>query len=136
MAIIADFMLVYLPAPTVSLRPSIAVHAGPVSKFFYNCPDNAFQVQFCPNFLKLFRRLQSKKLSFFFFNLFMQVALSGTSYSLLQRLGAIAVRNFLSCIFFVRNSQIYSEKYTLYLLSVLCSGMEQSFLQLAPLRRW
>ncbi|KAH9741371.1 protein RETICULATA-RELATED 4 [Citrus sinensis] len=61
MAIIADFMLVYLPAPTVALRSSFAVHAGPISKFFYNCPDNAFQV-----------------------------ALSGTSYSLLQRLGAIA----------------------------------------------
>ncbi|GLU19326.1 hypothetical protein SLE2022_355820 [Rubroshorea leprosula] len=63
MAIIADFMLVYLPAPTVSLRPPIAVSAGPISKFFYSCPDNAFQI-----------------------------ALPGTSYSFLQRLGAI-VRN-------------------------------------------
>ncbi|MED6135405.1 Protein RETICULATA-RELATED 4, chloroplastic [Stylosanthes scabra] len=61
MAIIADFMLVYLPAPTVSLRPPLAMTAGPIAKFFHNCPDNAFQV-----------------------------ALSGTSYSLLQRLGAIA----------------------------------------------
>ncbi|XVF04740.1 hypothetical protein REPUB_Repub05bG0111100 [Reevesia pubescens] len=60
MAIIADFMLVYLPAPTVSLRPPLAVSAGAISKFFYNCPDNAFQV-----------------------------ALSGTSYSFLQRLGAV-----------------------------------------------
>ncbi|XP_030457268.2 protein RETICULATA-RELATED 4, chloroplastic-like [Syzygium oleosum] len=63
MAIIADFMLVYLPAPTVSLRPALAIGAGPITKFFHNCPDNAFQV-----------------------------ALSGTSYSMLQRLGAI-VRN-------------------------------------------
>ncbi|EEF48918.1 conserved hypothetical protein [Ricinus communis] len=63
MAIIADFMLVYLPAPTVSLRPPLAGTAGPIAKFFHNCPDNAFQV-----------------------------ALAGTSYSLLQRLGAI-VRN-------------------------------------------
>ncbi|KAJ4724296.1 protein RETICULATA-RELATED 4, chloroplastic-like [Melia azedarach] len=61
MAIIADFMLVYLPAPTVSLRSPIALNAGPISKFFYNCPDNAFQV-----------------------------ALPGISYSLLQRLGSIA----------------------------------------------
>ncbi|XP_073156762.1 protein RETICULATA-RELATED 4, chloroplastic-like [Henckelia pumila] len=61
MAIIADFMLVYLPAPTVSLRPPLALNAGRVAKFFYNCPDNAFQV-----------------------------ALSGTSFSLLQRVGAIA----------------------------------------------
>ncbi|CAK9164698.1 unnamed protein product [Ilex paraguariensis] len=61
MAIIADFMLVYLPAPTVSLRPPIGINAGSIAKFFYNCPDNAFQV-----------------------------ALAGTSYSLLQRLGAIA----------------------------------------------
>ncbi|KAL5766501.1 hypothetical protein ACOSP7_017118 [Xanthoceras sorbifolium] len=63
MAIIADFMLVYLPAPTVSLRSPLLLSAGPISKFFFNCPDNAFQV-----------------------------ALSGTSYSLLQRIGAI-VRN-------------------------------------------
>ncbi|XP_040994909.1 protein RETICULATA-RELATED 4, chloroplastic-like [Juglans microcarpa x Juglans regia] len=60
MAIIADFMLVWLPAPTVSLRPPLAVSAGPIAKFFYGCPDNAFQV-----------------------------ALAGTSYSLLQRIGAI-----------------------------------------------
>ncbi|GKV16525.1 hypothetical protein SLEP1_g27156 [Rubroshorea leprosula] len=63
MAIIADFMLVYLPAPTVALRPPLAVTAGPISKFLYSCPDNAFQV-----------------------------AMPGTSYSFLQRLGAI-VRN-------------------------------------------
>lgn len=44
MAIIADFMLVYLPAPTVSLRPPLALTAGGISKFFHNCPDNAFQV--------------------------------------------------------------------------------------------
>ncbi|XP_044504695.1 protein RETICULATA-RELATED 4, chloroplastic-like [Mangifera indica] len=61
MAIIADFMLVYLPAPTVSLRSSVAASAGPIAKFFHNCPDNAFQV-----------------------------ALAGTSYSFLHRLGAIA----------------------------------------------
>ncbi|CAL0334249.1 unnamed protein product [Lupinus luteus] len=63
MAILADFMLVYLPAPTVSLRPPLAINAGHIAKFFHNCPDNAFQV-----------------------------ALSGTPYSLLQRIGAI-VRN-------------------------------------------
>ncbi|GAB2300143.1 Protein RETICULATA-RELATED 4, chloroplastic [Dionaea muscipula] len=63
MAIIADFMLVWLPAPTVSLRPPLALGAGPIAKFFYGCPDNAFQV-----------------------------AMAGTSYSFLQRIGAI-VRN-------------------------------------------
>ncbi|KAI5681464.1 hypothetical protein M9H77_02692 [Catharanthus roseus] len=63
MALVADFMLVWLPAPTVSLKPPIAPSAGRLSKFFYSCPDNAFQV-----------------------------ALAGTSYSLIQRLGAI-VRN-------------------------------------------
>ncbi|CAL9108082.1 unnamed protein product, partial [Musa textilis] len=63
MAIVADFMLVWLPAPTVSLRPPLQFNAGPIAKFFYNCPDNAFQV-----------------------------ALAGTSYSFLQRVGAI-VRN-------------------------------------------
>jgi hypothetical protein len=45
MAIIADFMLVYLPAPTVSLRPALATGAGSIAKFFHNCPDNAFQVR-------------------------------------------------------------------------------------------
>lgn len=65
MAIIADFMLVYLPAPTVALRSSFAVHAGPISKFFYNCPDNAFQVQFCPNFAKLFLDYKARDLAVF-----------------------------------------------------------------------
>lgn len=63
MAIIADFMLVWLPAPTVSLRPPLAVSAGAIAKFFHSCPENAFQV-----------------------------ALAGTSFSFLQRIGAI-VRN-------------------------------------------
>ncbi|XP_024024318.1 protein RETICULATA-RELATED 4, chloroplastic-like [Morus notabilis] len=63
MALVADFMLVWLPAPTVSLRPPLAVSAGSIAKFFHGCPENAFQV-----------------------------ALAGTSYSLLQRIGAI-VRN-------------------------------------------
>ncbi|OAY82365.1 Protein RETICULATA-RELATED 4, chloroplastic [Ananas comosus] len=44
MAIIADFMLVWLPAPTVSLKPPLALSAGPIAKFFYSCPDNAFQI--------------------------------------------------------------------------------------------
>ena len=44
MAIVADFMLVWLPAPAVSLRPPLAVSAGPIAKFFYGCPENAFQV--------------------------------------------------------------------------------------------
>ncbi|KZV39217.1 hypothetical protein F511_29977 [Dorcoceras hygrometricum] len=69
MAIIADFMLVYLPAPTVSLRPPLAINAGRLAKFFYGCPDNAFQA----SLLKIYL-----------------VALSGTSFSLLQRVGAIA----------------------------------------------
>ncbi|KAI3698710.1 hypothetical protein L2E82_42467 [Cichorium intybus] len=44
MLIIADFILVWLPAPTVSLRPPVAVSAGIVAKYFSGCPDNAFQV--------------------------------------------------------------------------------------------
>ncbi|CAO2832967.1 unnamed protein product [Amaranthus hypochondriacus] len=63
MAVIADFMLVYLPAPTIALRQPLALNAGPITKFFHNCPDNAFQI-----------------------------ALGGASYSLIQRVGAI-VRN-------------------------------------------
>ncbi|XP_039851895.1 protein RETICULATA-RELATED 4, chloroplastic-like [Panicum virgatum] len=60
MAIVADFMLVYLPAPTVSLQPPLARNAGAIANFFHNCPDNAFQI-----------------------------ALAGRSFSFLQRLGAI-----------------------------------------------
>lgn len=60
MALIADFMLVWLPAPAVSLRPPLAVSASPIAKFFHGCPENAFQI-----------------------------ALAGTSYTLLQRIGAI-----------------------------------------------
>ncbi|CAN0901792.1 Protein RETICULATA-RELATED 4, chloroplastic [Linum grandiflorum] len=60
MAICADFMLVFLPAPTVSLRPALTGAAGPVARFFHGCPDNAFQV-----------------------------AIAGTSYSFGQRLGSI-----------------------------------------------
>jgi hypothetical protein len=45
MAIVADFMLVYLPAPTVSLQPPLARNAGAIANFFHNCPDNAFQVK-------------------------------------------------------------------------------------------
>uniref|UniRef100_A0A803LC28 Uncharacterized protein n=2 Tax=Chenopodium quinoa TaxID=63459 RepID=A0A803LC28_CHEQI len=61
MALVADFLLVWLPAPTVSLRPALARSVGPVAKFFYGCPDNAFQV-----------------------------AVAGTTYSILQRIGALA----------------------------------------------
>ncbi|EMS60740.1 hypothetical protein TRIUR3_07434 [Triticum urartu] len=60
MAIVADFMLVWLPAPTVSLQPALSMNAGAIAKFFHNCPDNAFQV-----------------------------ALAGRSYTFLQRFGAI-----------------------------------------------
>lgn len=34
----------WFPAPTVSLKPPLAVSAGPITKLFYGCPDNAFQV--------------------------------------------------------------------------------------------
>lgn len=63
MALIADFMLVWLPAPTVALRSPISKQAGSIARFFHGCPDNAFQI-----------------------------ALRGTSYTILQRIGAI-VRN-------------------------------------------
>ncbi|KAK9692324.1 hypothetical protein RND81_09G256600 [Saponaria officinalis] len=63
MAVIADFMLVYLPAPTITFRQPLSLNAGPIAKFFHSCPDNAFQI-----------------------------ALGGASYSFMQRFGAI-VRN-------------------------------------------
>jgi len=45
MAIVADVMLVYLPAPTIGLKPPLARSASAIAKFFSSCPDNAFQVK-------------------------------------------------------------------------------------------
>ncbi|KAL2597064.1 hypothetical protein AAZX31_11G147700 [Glycine max] len=42
--IVTGFVLVWFPAPTISLKPPLAVSAGPIAKLFYGCPDNAFQV--------------------------------------------------------------------------------------------
>lgn len=45
MAIIADFMLVWLPAPTVALGNSEQKGQGNrVQEWIASCPDNAFQV--------------------------------------------------------------------------------------------
>lgn len=45
MAIIADFMLVWLPAPTVALSNSDQKGQGnAVQRWIATCPDNAFQV--------------------------------------------------------------------------------------------
>jgi hypothetical protein len=47
MAIIADFMLVWLPAPTLTFAAAAAAkRSGPLALFaraFEGCPDNAFQ---------------------------------------------------------------------------------------------
>lgn len=42
MAVIADFMLTWLPAPTLSFSPS-APSGGALLSLFAHCPDNAFQ---------------------------------------------------------------------------------------------
>ncbi|CAL5227226.1 g10148 [Coccomyxa viridis] len=43
MALIADFMLVWLPAPTLSYKPKSGVTKTGLAGFFANCPENAFQ---------------------------------------------------------------------------------------------
>lgn len=43
MALVADFMLVWLPAPTLSFAPKLAVKRNAVSAFLASCPENAFQ---------------------------------------------------------------------------------------------
>lgn len=46
-ALIADFMLVWLPAPSLNLSGGgggAALKHNPVTGFFASCPDNAFQV--------------------------------------------------------------------------------------------
>ncbi|WVZ67363.1 hypothetical protein U9M48_016450 [Paspalum notatum var. saurae] len=59
MAIVADIMLVYLPAPTVSLQPPLARNAGAIASFFHNCPDNAFQIALAGRSFTLVQRLAS-----------------------------------------------------------------------------
>jgi hypothetical protein len=44
MAIIADFMLTWLPAPTLPLSPKLASTASAAARFWAGVPDNAFQV--------------------------------------------------------------------------------------------
>ena len=44
MALIADFMLVWLPAPTLSYAAKKAGRQGKLGSFLASCPDNAFQV--------------------------------------------------------------------------------------------
>ena len=45
MAILADFMLVWLPAPTLVYNRSVASNGG-LLPWFQKCPDNAFQARF------------------------------------------------------------------------------------------
>ena len=90
MAIIADFMLVFLPAPTVPLGSLVSKQSGLLRNLFRGCPDNAFQVRrdsmswICV-YTYLIRTYKWAKP--------FQVALTGTSYTLLQRFGAIVVKN-------------------------------------------
>jgi hypothetical protein len=43
MALVADFMLVWLPAPTLSFAAKAAPSANPLLRFLASCPENAFQ---------------------------------------------------------------------------------------------
>ena len=43
MALVADFMLVWLPAPTLSFAPKSAAKQGALAAFLASCPENAFQ---------------------------------------------------------------------------------------------
>ena len=43
MALIADFMLVWLSAPRVMAAGAAPAHRSAISKFLAACPDNAFQ---------------------------------------------------------------------------------------------
>lgn len=44
MAILADFALTWLPAPTLPLTPRLATSSNALARFLQNCPDNAFQM--------------------------------------------------------------------------------------------
>ena len=44
MALIADFMLTWLPAPTLPLSPKLAASSSGLTRFLAGCPDNAFQI--------------------------------------------------------------------------------------------
>ncbi len=45
MALIADFMLVWLPAPTLSFGAQKVAKQGKLQSFLRSCPDNAFQAR-------------------------------------------------------------------------------------------
>ena len=45
MALIADFMLVWLSAPRLMAAGAVPTRKNAISKFFAGCPDNAFQVR-------------------------------------------------------------------------------------------
>lgn len=47
MAIIADTMLVWLPAPRAKLSSQTGGKQGALQQWLKNCPDNAFQVNSC-----------------------------------------------------------------------------------------
>lgn len=129
MAIVADFMLVWLPAPTVSLQPALAMNAGAVAKFFHNCPDNAFQVTWSP-IIYPFPSVTDENSTFLKGEIFslslklvrelmlplLQIALAGRSYTLLQRFGAIMVKiNFLGSVVTCLGRVCY--RLTIWLLS-------------------
>lgn len=134
MAVIADFMLVYLPAPTVSLRPPLALNAGRLAKFFHGCPDNAFQVTslaYCFTITWGITEWWNHGLHL------MQVALRGSSYSLLQRIGAIVV-GYLAYIFLSgekRGKEMLELHLTCFDL-FSHSVMERSCLLWAPRHPW
>ncbi|CAL8466859.1 g6395 [Coccomyxa elongata] len=43
MALVADFMLVWLPAPTLSFKPKSVAKSSGIMAFMASCPENAFQ---------------------------------------------------------------------------------------------
>lgn len=145
MAIIADFMLVWLPAPTVSLRPPLAVSAGSLSKFFYGCPDNAFQVILYINihlFFGCFRLV-----------FWLSTVTSHEPNSQLFAFDILSAGGFGWNILFIFtenrcNSGMYSmikknlvvlynksEIHMVY-INLLCSVMEPNYLQLGPAHLW
>lgn len=105
-------MLVYLPAPTVSLRSSVAASAGPIAKFFHNRPDNAFQVSYYQNTGKFLENMNYCLILKFS----VQVALAGTSYSFLQRLGAIVVGKYYFIFLYLISISIFLCRVKLFIL--------------------
>ncbi|KAG5253853.1 protein RETICULATA-RELATED [Salix suchowensis] len=110
------FHACFLPAPTVSLRSPLAGNAGPIAKFFHNCPDNAFQ-----SFARQILITGGSRWNFLF---------------TLTEIRCYSSKFFIFCSLLIKNLNSHAKSMSVLMWICYCSVMEQSFLLLAPPPHW